>query len=206
MQEKDAVKITFQTLVARNNCFGVETSDKKGYRIVNFYVEKLEELLKNKTVKWPVKIKTIGERTAVISDSRIPNDCYRTDFCETCCPRDLLPLPQQLRREREIARGDLVVGDGFETRKITPSTRKLKGNWSVEAAEDTKSLHSKGIEKELLMGFKGKTILDTGYVSAPYIPVMCTTVKDKKKFKDQWAEAMANRIRKAEKEKRKGKR
>lgn len=172
MQEKDAVKITSQTLVANNNCFSVETSDKKGYRIVNFYVEKLEELLKNKTVKWPVKIKTIGEHTAVISDSRIPNDCYRTDFCETCCPRDLLPLPQQLRREREIARGDLVVGDGFETRKITPSTRKLKCKWTAEASRDhLRALHNKEAENELLMGFKGKSILDAGYVLAPYIPL-----------------------------------
>jgi hypothetical protein len=205
MQEKDAVKITFCTLVSTNNCFGVETSDKKGYRIVNFYYETLEELLKNKTIKWPVKIKTIGEHTAVISDPRIPDDCYRTEFCEVCCPSDLLPLQQKLRREREIARGDLVVCDGFETRKIFSLTRKLKGKWTVEQSKDLKACHNKKAEKELLMGFKGKTKLDKGYIYAPYIPVMCKVVKGKKKFKDQWAEAMASRNRKVVKEKRKGK-
>ena len=183
MQEKDAVAITTVTLVARNNCFGVRTSDKEGYRIVNFYHETLEELLKNKTVTWPIKIKIIGGHTAVINDPRIPNDCYRTDFCETCCPFDLLPVQQQLRRERAIARGDIVVGDGFITYKNTAPTRKLKCKWTVEESRDLEAVHSKEAEKEFLMGFKGKTKLDKGYIFAPYIPIMCKVVKEKRKGK-----------------------
>ena len=45
------------------------------------------------------------ERTAVILDSRIPNDWYSDTFCSTCTPMDLIPLPQRIKQLLDIDRG-----------------------------------------------------------------------------------------------------
>lgn len=87
------------------NCFGVEASDGKGYRILNFVYENLQELLKRGMISFPIKILVLAEHNAVLHDDRIPDDWYLRDFCESCTPCCLLPLHQRLRQLRAIARG-----------------------------------------------------------------------------------------------------
>jgi len=114
---KNAVRVTSSTLVgvlpgefplAGGNCFSVECDDGSGAAIVNFGLENLEELLQHRGLTWPVQIALISERIGVIHDPRIHDSWYRSQFCETCCPRELLPLPQLLQQFRAEARGEQV--------------------------------------------------------------------------------------------------
>jgi len=101
---KLATTVTSVTLVGfigefpmkRGNCFSVRTNDNEDYRIVNFNHENLEELIRLEILKFPIQISLISKHHAVIADGRIPNEWYSARFCETCTPKDLLPLPQQL--------------------------------------------------------------------------------------------------------------
>ncbi len=110
------------------NCFSVENvTDGKGFKILNFIHENLAELMRE-GLTWPVRCQSLSDRHAVIHDERIPDSFYERWFCEVCCPVDLLPSPQLLRRERWIATGYLVVRDGynrFDTR-ITPKIGKYR--------------------------------------------------------------------------------
>lgn len=107
-----ATEETYHTLVGvygepphqRGNCFGVKGEDGKEYRIVNFVYENLEAL-EAAGLTWPIDIRVLGGSAAVFHDRRIPSNWYQTHFCEVCCPSQLLPLPQLLRREREVMQG-----------------------------------------------------------------------------------------------------
>lgn len=110
-----ALQITSHTLVgvytaggfpvAHGNCFNVLCSDGKERAIVNVALENLEEAIK-RGVTWPIKIKRLSDRHAVIHDERIPDNWYGSGFCEICCPKELLPVDQLLAHERQIARGE----------------------------------------------------------------------------------------------------
>lgn len=111
-----AKKITWVTLVGvfiktypaeHGNCFSVKATDGKEYRIVNFNHENMEEALR-RGLKFPIKIKPIGKCVAIIHDSRIPDNWYDKVWCEVCCPGYLLPMPQTMRHERQIERGELI--------------------------------------------------------------------------------------------------
>jgi len=99
-----ATRIIRYTLVAFNNCFSVLGEDGKEYKVVNFYHETMEKL----PIEWPVEIKVLEGHVAVIHDARVPDKHYNTRFCEVCCPKHLLPTPQLLGHERQIARGQRV--------------------------------------------------------------------------------------------------
>ena len=86
------------------NCFSVEADDGRAYRIINFVYENLEALIAA-GLTYPIDIRVLDNGVAVINDRRIPHAWYTTKFCEVCCPRRLLPMPQTLRIEREIAQG-----------------------------------------------------------------------------------------------------
>lgn len=132
LEQLEAVKIGGQTLVAinktkeppyeRGNCFDVKGSDGEYYRIVNFNIENLETLIDNKIVNLPVKISKIAKHKAVIDDERIPYQWYSNDFCEICCPTDLLPITQRLRIKRDETAGKRETrvnekGEGYTTFK-----------------------------------------------------------------------------------------
>ena len=112
MQDLMATAIEEHTLVgvygkpphAHGNCFGVRGDDGKHYKVVNFVYENLEALLRS-GLTLPIQIRSLSERHAVVHDKRIPSGWYPSHFCEVCCPTTLLPLPQCLRQEREIAQG-----------------------------------------------------------------------------------------------------
>jgi hypothetical protein len=120
MNTENAIKITLQTLVGtvekdfpreHGNCFTVETDTGKNYCIVNFYIENLEEAVK-RGIFWPIKILALDDGTGIIMDERIPENWYRDDYCECCCPRALLPHNQIMSHLRAEARGEEVHWNG----------------------------------------------------------------------------------------------
>lgn len=117
----NAVHITSQTLVGcddskfpvtRGNCFSVRTDDFKEYRIVNFYVENWDEMIR-RGLELPVKIHPLSEWVAVIQDERIPDSWYSDHYCETCCPLQHRPLPQVLAHSRRVQRGDVKISGDY---------------------------------------------------------------------------------------------
>lgn len=123
MTDFNAVQITEHTLVGvgdqrptagRGNCFSVKSDEGKYYRIVNFGLENLEHLLE-KGLKWPVKCRALGERTAIVHDGRIGERWYNDWYCTICCPQSLLPVNQRQREEREVMRGRRLEHDGCIT-------------------------------------------------------------------------------------------
>lgn len=109
-----ATKIIEQTCVGvggtppheYGNCFTVLCDDGKHRRVVNFVLENLEAGVEKHGLTWPIRIKALTDRVAVVHDERIPDNWYSKRFCEVCCPTNLLPLPQLLAHERQIAYGD----------------------------------------------------------------------------------------------------
>jgi hypothetical protein len=168
------------------NCFSVKTSSG-GSRIVNFNYENLIELEKRGVITFPIDIIPISENSAVIHDSRIPNEWYDTRFCEVCCPHNLLPIPQQLAYNRKILQGKItehsVTNDDGTVIKyvrhvIEPvPTRRLNKKWSVELADDIVSLtndENKQLERDMLSELE-KVIMpkmEKGGFYTPYIPII----------------------------------
>lgn len=97
--------ITDSYPVPHGNCFSVIGSDGKHYKIVNFAHENIVEAVR-RGVEFPIRIKSLSDRIAIVHDERIPDDWYDYGFCEVCCPKDLLPVTQLVRHERQIARGE----------------------------------------------------------------------------------------------------
>lgn len=121
----------------RGNCFGMIV-DGKEHAILNFYYENLEHLLAAKVVSLPVKVKVLPHGTAVVVDGRIPKGYYRADMCSSCCPFDLLPLPQKIEKWREQLAGEVTVSEDLiiksedliiKSAKINVVSRKLRTTW-----------------------------------------------------------------------------
>lgn len=110
IEGRTLIGVSAERPVNFGNCFSVLGSDSRRYKIVNFFVENLTECIKQGVV-FPIQIKVLEDNIAVIHDARIPDEWYRSDFCEACCPEDLLPLPQRLVHEREIEQGVRTIVD-----------------------------------------------------------------------------------------------
>jgi hypothetical protein len=100
--------------LSHGNCFSMSAENGKHYRIANFVYENLNELFK-RGLTVPVNLLVIGDYTALIYDERISNKWYLYKYCTICCPKDLLPDPQQLELERDhragirIEHGDIIT-------------------------------------------------------------------------------------------------
>lgn len=121
----NALEITESTCVGhggerpqeRGNCFSVRADDGKHYRIANFNLENLEALVE-KGLKWPIPLKPLSERTALIHDPRIGERWYQNRYCEICTPRKFWP-PQQLdARERQVARGEIIEHERYTEHRL----------------------------------------------------------------------------------------
>lgn len=120
-----ATEITSLTLVggrgkfpySHGNCFSLQT-EKGELRVVNFVLENLEYLLEH-GITFPLEVEQLSKSTCVLNDPRIPDSLYPNTFCEVCCPSNLLPLPQQLCRKRDIERG-IISKDGRQPVRWTP--------------------------------------------------------------------------------------
>lgn len=114
------------------NCFGVfaqkVTRDDiiggvvEEYKIVNFNAENLNALVAL-GLTWPIQCKLLAGRTAIIHDPRIGERWYSRRYCEVCCPRSLLPLPQIQIHERDIMRGVRVEGEHCVTINLKNGAR-----------------------------------------------------------------------------------
>jgi len=99
-------RIGSQTLLGYNNCFGMyQVGTNHEIKIVNFYIETLEKLLKEYQLDMPIDVMLIGERTGVIADWRIPDEYYNDRICEVCCPESLLPIQQRVKHLLDVGRG-----------------------------------------------------------------------------------------------------
>ena len=76
--------------VERGNCFTVRVGGRE-MRVINFGAENLEKLLAL-GLSWPVRCVTVYG-VAAIHDHRIGERWYNQEWCELCCPRELLPIP-----------------------------------------------------------------------------------------------------------------
>ena len=110
-----AWEVAGSTLLGSGNCFSVNVDHNthwKEYRIVNFYLETLEELLEA-GLTWPVGVVALEGNRAVLHDPRIEDAEYPQEWCSVCCPEHLLPLPQQLKHRRHELQGiRRDLGDG----------------------------------------------------------------------------------------------
>jgi len=121
----NAVRVTSSTLIGvskdkypltHGNCFSVLADDGKEYNVVNFVYENLKEVCR-RGILFPISIRALSDRVAVLHDARIPDEWYSVRFCEICCPISILPLPQRLAHERQkmtgarIERKDSVIYD-----------------------------------------------------------------------------------------------
>jgi hypothetical protein len=86
--------ITSQTLIGyslgpypmkRGNCFSVEVDGGGEYRVVNFGLENLREMIARGMISWPIDIQLLNTTRAVMADPRIPAEWY-SDYCLTCWP------------------------------------------------------------------------------------------------------------------------
>jgi hypothetical protein len=99
------------------NCFSVKADDGKYYQIANFNLENLEALIE-KGLAWPIALKSLGERHALIHDSRIGERWYDKEYCEICTPQRFWPAPQVDKREREVLRGAIQDCGEFTIRRL----------------------------------------------------------------------------------------
>jgi hypothetical protein len=161
----NGINIGLQTLIGsfgnyprkHGNCFSMGTDNNDSVRIVNFLVENLEYLLKKKWITYPIKLKSLSDRSgvAIIDDDRIPETFYRKLYCTVCCPSNLLLQEQQDERQRQIESGELIIRDGIEIRKVKATTRKLNAEWTIEPQQD-------------LVSYFGKSVFDAPIVYVPY--------------------------------------
>ena len=90
----------------RGNCFTVAIDGKGETRVVNFGAENLRKLIA-KGLTWPVRVMKFGE-CCVVHDPRIGARWYNDHYCELCCYKELLPLPQRHQQERDVAIGSRI--------------------------------------------------------------------------------------------------
>lgn len=89
------------------NCFSLKV--EQGFvDIINFKFENLEELIR-RGLSWPIKVRKLDVRRALVVDERIPDHWYTNRYCEVCSPERLLNQYQIEARRRAEARGDRIV-------------------------------------------------------------------------------------------------
>lgn len=110
-------EIGFQTMIGicdknypikGGNCFSMDTKEGREYRILNFGVENLNELIR-RGLELPVRLHVLREGEsrgiAVLNDERIDNQWYNQDLCTVCTPYDILNLTQRLKIWRDEESG-----------------------------------------------------------------------------------------------------
>ena len=102
----NGISITSQTLIGYNNCFSMKLEDGREVKIVNFYLETLKDL----EIAYPIKVLVDprNDKIGYICDGRIQKEKYRTNICEVCCPRKLLPMNQQINYLTRFENGDII--------------------------------------------------------------------------------------------------
>lgn len=160
---------------SHGNCFDVLAEDNGYYKILNVYAENLEHLIATKVIKFPIRIHILNQHCAVIADPRIPDEYYNKEFCTTCTPFSLLPLPQQLRKQLRFDRGEFKVSGNLEIYEAKAQPEKLSTGWTIseETLEPTEhNDDAVGIIIETLVSkFESGQENDCGLMYADYVPI-----------------------------------
>lgn len=91
------------------NCFSLQT-EEGSLRIVNFNVANFNRLL-DLGLTFPFRVRRLAPGVGALHDVRIPSEWYDSHWCSTCCPRYLLPMPQQLDFDRNVELGNISLSD-----------------------------------------------------------------------------------------------
>lgn len=87
------------------NCMSMLDEEGNSYRVLNFVHENMEYLIDKEVLTFPVKSLLLDDGYVVIHDGRIGENWYRHEFCNTCCPIEMLPITQRLKTARNVLRG-----------------------------------------------------------------------------------------------------
>lgn len=116
-------------------------------RVINFSYENLVKLMEMKLVELPIDMLLIERtRCAIINDHRIPHEWYDSRWCGVCCHESLLPIPQRLEIERDLAAGrrkEKVLDDGSKiiTYEFDPVVHDLNEGWTEESKDTARLIH-----------------------------------------------------------------
>jgi len=98
--------------VRHGNCFSMRADNGHSYRIVNFYLENLEEGIRREKMTLPVRLYILSDPyksgVAIIFDPKIPTSWYSAQFCETCTPVEYLPFPQRVSHALKLESGTIT--------------------------------------------------------------------------------------------------
>jgi len=126
--------------VSRGNCFSMKADNGKSYRVVNFYLENLEEGIRRGKLTLPVRLYILGDPStggsAVIYDTRIPEGWYNDEFCPSCTPYEFQSFTQRMRRQLKIESGRLKVTK-YDGREMCVETIGDKaGDWRLDSEKN----------------------------------------------------------------------
>jgi hypothetical protein len=123
------------------NYFSLDAEDGKGYEIANFWYEDFDYLIRNKIIEFPVNIKVLEKKWAIISDNRVPFEFYSETSYRA--PEKYWSLKDRLIRHQKIDTGIIKIFNGYETQEIKATRRMLDVKWSIEATQDLAIHNSK---------------------------------------------------------------
>ena len=125
----------------KGNYFSLTAEDGKGYEIANFWYEDFDYLIRNKIIEFPVNIKVLEKKWAIISDNRVPFKFYSETSYRA--PEKYWSLKDRLIRQQKIDTGVIKIFDGYETQEIKATKRTLNVKWSIDATQDLSIYNSK---------------------------------------------------------------
>ena len=113
-------------LCVDDNVFG-------GYEIANFWYEDLKHLLDTGVVKFPITIKLLEGRWAIIHDPQIPEEYYSETSYRA--PDKYKSVTQRAKKQLKIDTGEIKILKGkdfdMEVQEIKATRRTLKTRWSI---------------------------------------------------------------------------
>jgi hypothetical protein len=133
----DATGVGFVSLVAyfggyprpQGNYFTLNVGSSRTYEIANMWYENLQYLIDDGTITFPIKMKILTDRWAIVYDDRVPRDFY-TDTSYRA-PKQFWSLTEQANRQLDIDTGKLKIttlesGMTVESRHVESKTAKLR--------------------------------------------------------------------------------
>jgi hypothetical protein len=142
------------------NYFYLETEDGNAYEIVNFWAEDLIHLIDNKIVDFPLNIKILEGRFAVLYDSKIPEDFYSDTSYRA--PEKYWSVTKRVNKQLKIDSEEIHILGGaevtnspkllefkIEKKDIKAGNRKLKVKFTMEPEKELDNLYNLDIRKLL---------------------------------------------------------
>jgi hypothetical protein len=122
----------------RGNYFNLITENGNGYEIANFWYEDFQYLLDSNQIKFPINIKILESKWAIIYDPQVPEHFYSETSYRA--PEKYWSVTQQAKRQLKIDTGEIVISNGLESRFIKCDRKTLNVKWTSEATKDLKTI------------------------------------------------------------------